>query len=445
MGWKTELLDASFRGVTFEVESVQDDGEKSIVVHEYPYRAGAEIEDLGRKARRIRVTALFWGEDYLSGVASLVKAFEEAGKGELIHPVFGSVQVAIIRWGIPHRADDPDYVALDFEAVEASLDNPFFDYQSPRAGAEQAQASLDASIADALSSTASTVRDKLAVAQEYAQAARARVENVLAAVLDIYDMGQSVVRTALSYVNYPAAFMSDLLAVQSKITSGVDPSGSFSAWTRLSDSFPRLGRTGETVKSEPVVGGVSSRVQGYVSGGVDGRAEPVLAVKKTPAKQPVPLLNAPAPGAGTVEDVGIMAATVAQTVQLAEATGGMLADELDEPSMTPQEIEAVVGNVRERVQDSIDWVRAVADPETDYAASESLRTIADAVQTLGAKVLETRPPLVEHVVETECNAHLLAHKLYGDFTRAAEIVRLNPQIRNPNFIAKGQLLNVYAD
>ena len=176
MGWKTELLDASFRGVTFEVESVQDDGEKSIVVHEYPYRAGAEIEDLGRKARRIRVTALFWGEDYLSGVASLVKAFEETGKGELLHPVFGSVQVAITRWGIPHRADDPDYVALDFEAVEASLDNPFFDYQSPRAGAEQAQASLDASIADALSSTASTVRDKLAVAQEYAQAARARTE-----------------------------------------------------------------------------------------------------------------------------------------------------------------------------------------------------------------------------------------------------------------------------
>ena len=262
MGWKTELLDASFRGVAFEVESVQDDGEKSIVVHEYPYRAGAEIEDLGRKARRIRVTALFWGENYLSGVASLVKAFEEAGKGELIHPVFGSVQVAITRWGIPHRADDPDYVALDFEAVEASLDNPFFDYQSPRAGAEQAQASLDASIADALSSAASTVRDKLAVAQEYAQAARARVENVLSAVLDIYDAGQSVVRTALSYVNYPAAFMSDLLAVQSKITSGVDLSGSFSAWTRLSDSFPRLGRTGETVKSEPIVGGVSSRVQG---------------------------------------------------------------------------------------------------------------------------------------------------------------------------------------
>ena len=94
---------------------------------------------------------------------------------------------------------------------------------------------------------------------------------------------------------------------------------------------------------------------------------------------------------------------------------------------------------------SIDRIRAVSDEKTVYESSEALRTIADAVQTLGAKVLEARPPLVEHVAETECNAHLLAHKLYGDFTRAAEIVRLNPQIRNPNFIAKGQALHVYAD
>lgn len=444
MGWKTELLDASFRGVPFEVESTQDDGEKSVVVHEYPYRAGAEIEDLGRKARRIRITALFWGEDYLSGVTSLVKAFEETGKGELIHPVFGSVQVAITKWGIPHRADDPDYTALDFEAVEASLDNPFFEYRSPRTGAEQAQASLDASIADALSSAASTVREKLAVVQGYAQAARARVERTLSAVLDVYDAGRSVVRSALSYINYPAAFLSDLQAVQSRIVSDADMSGAFSAWARLSDSFPRLGRTGGTVKTEQVVSGVSSRVRGSVSGEALGRAEPVLSIPRPAPPALEPGLSAPAPGAGTVEDAVIMAATVTQTARLAEAAGELLTDELDEPVMTPQEIEAVVGNVRERVQDALDWVRAVEDEKAAYAACEALRAVADAVQTLGAKVLETRPPLVTHTVEVEGNAHLLAHKLYGDFTRAAEIVRLNPQVRNPNFIAKGQVLHVYA-
>ncbi len=384
------------------------------------------------------------GLPHARGGVSLVRAFEERGKGELIHPVFGSVQAAIIRWGIPHRADDPDYVALDFEAVEAELDNPFFDYQSPRSDTEQAQASLDAGITAALSSAASTVRDKLAVVQGYAQAARARVENVLSALLDVYDAGRSVVRSALSYINYPAAFIADLQAVQSKITSDSSLSGSFSAWTRLSDSFPRLGRTGNTIKTEQIVSGVSSRVRGTVSGEVLGRAEAVMSLPRPVPPAIEPQLIAPDPGAGTVEDVAVMAATVTQTVQLAEAAGGLLADELDDPVMTPQEIEAVVGNVRERVQDSIDWVRAVEDEKAAYAACESLRTVADAVQTLGAKVLETRPPLIEHTVEVEGNAHLLAHKLYGDFTRAAEIVRLNPQVRNPNFIAKGQALHVYA-
>ena len=39
---------------------------------------------------------------------------------------------------------------------------------------------------------------------------------------------------------------------------------------------------------------------------------------------------------------------------------------------------------------------------------------------------------------------MLAFKLYGDHTRARELVRINPQVRNPNFIAKGQELLVYA-
>ena len=63
MSWLS-LLDASFRGVPFQVESITDKGEKSLAVHEYPYRPGAEVEDLGRKARVIPVKALFWGLSY---------------------------------------------------------------------------------------------------------------------------------------------------------------------------------------------------------------------------------------------------------------------------------------------------------------------------------------------------------------------------------------------
>ena len=40
--------------------------------------------------------------------------------------------------------------------------------------------------------------------------------------------------------------------------------------------------------------------------------------------------------------------------------------------------------------------------------------------------------------------HLLAFEWYGDYSRFGELLRLNPQIRHPNFIEKGEILNAYA-
>ena len=127
--WAT-MLDASFRGVKFHVAGISDRGEKALAVHEYPYRPGAEVEDLGRRPRAVPVKAIFWGRNYVSEVSALIKAFEESGKGELVHPLFGTLQVCVKSWSIDHDAEKRDYAAVDFEFVEASLDNPFFDAKS---------------------------------------------------------------------------------------------------------------------------------------------------------------------------------------------------------------------------------------------------------------------------------------------------------------------------
>lgn len=95
MAWNLTLQNASFRGVPFEVEAVEDRGDNALVLHEYPWRSGAEVENMGRKARVIPITALFWGVAYEAKLKALVAAFEEEGPGELIHPVFGSVSVAV--------------------------------------------------------------------------------------------------------------------------------------------------------------------------------------------------------------------------------------------------------------------------------------------------------------------------------------------------------------
>lgn len=81
MAWNLTLQDASFRGVSFEVQSVEDRGEKALCVHEYPYRSGAEVEDLGRKPRVIPVTAIFWGVAYESRIKALVAAFRGGRTG----------------------------------------------------------------------------------------------------------------------------------------------------------------------------------------------------------------------------------------------------------------------------------------------------------------------------------------------------------------------------
>lgn len=444
MGWKTDLLEASFRGVRFDVEAVRDNGEKSLAVHEYPYRAGAEVEDLGRKARTISITALFWGTDYLSGVADLVEALEQTGPGELIHPVFGSVKVAIRRWSIPHRADDPDYVAIEFEAVEAGLDNSFFDYKSARGTVEQTQTTLLSGVSGVIDEVSAAVGEKLAVVRDYAQTAQATMQTYLTDAISIYDTGADFVRSALSYVAYPSAFVSDLLAAQAYVISDAQSiTNAFSRVAAMSGHLPSVGRTGITIKTTSrALGGTTGN---YVGGTATGRAEAVLSLPRPQTADNSPSYPAPTPGAGTVEDMVVAAVTATQTAQLAQAVGEVLEDELDAPTMTPAEIEAIVGDVRERVQASLDWCRAACPSDRVHAVSEKLRAVADAVQTLGSTVLETRPAIVEHVVDAECNTHLLAHKLYGDYTRAAEIVRLNPQLRNPNFIAKGQILHVYAD
>ena len=92
MAWNLTLQDASYRGVTFEVQSVEDRGEKALCVHEYPYRSGAEVEDLGRKPRVIPVTAIFWGVAYESRIKALVAALQSDEVREFIESNYnGSV------------------------------------------------------------------------------------------------------------------------------------------------------------------------------------------------------------------------------------------------------------------------------------------------------------------------------------------------------------------
>lgn len=446
MAWNLTLQDASFRGVRFEVETLEDRGEKAACIHEYPYRSGAEIEDMGRKPRVIPVTAIFYGTSYESAVRRLVAAFEESGPGELIHPVFGSVTVVVRRWQIAHSAERHNYATVTFECVEASTDNPFFGASSSRSLAEQALASLSSSLSEALDLSGTELGKTLLSWQGKAAKLVASVQTELQGVLDVLDAGQSVVRSVLSYVEVPAAFLADATAIVHSLKAEADSASSsvISAFSVLSNVLPLPSLTAsESARSYAT--GASAYGSAWVSGpqsALSGRAEAQLALRVSRSASD----RGPQPDAGsaqTPQGLAVVYVTLLESQTVAEAASAALEAELAEPSLTPGEIESLAGNVRARLDDALHYVAAALPQGSVHAVSENLRIAARAMQQLAEAALNARPPLALRRAEIACNFHLFAHRLYGDFTRAAELRRINPQVRNPNFIARGQELLVY--
>lgn len=90
-----DLRPASFRKVPFLVEASDIGVGRRVQVHEYPQQDKPYVDDLGRSARDLTITAFVVGEDYVDQAKAVIGAFEEPGSGILIHPWFGELKVTL--------------------------------------------------------------------------------------------------------------------------------------------------------------------------------------------------------------------------------------------------------------------------------------------------------------------------------------------------------------
>lgn len=91
-GESVQRSNASFRGVSFFVESREEEVGRRVAIHEVPLRDGVFTEDLGRKARQFPVEAFVLGEDWQSRRDSLLEACEQEGPATLVLPRRGSLR-----------------------------------------------------------------------------------------------------------------------------------------------------------------------------------------------------------------------------------------------------------------------------------------------------------------------------------------------------------------
>lgn len=454
MGWDTDLLDARFRGVPFQVLSLMDKGEKSLVVHEYPYRSGGEVEDMGCGARVIPIRAVFWGEGYAYDVQNFVEALEAPGAGELIHPIFGSIRVTIKTWTIEHTAERPDYAEVFFEAVVTVLDEGFLGYRTQQSRVEHS-AGVATSAAQALLDVSTQCFTEHMQELSSSPVLQAQTAQNLSYLLDFYDPLGNVPRSMTLFVHHPRTFVIELLAVQRAIVDSVLVMSVMEGFMYWSGQFPKL---------DPVIGmkcfenkvyypsAAGSWSTQWTTNGSPGKHSlvpslPLVQRVEEGHDSTIGSVDAIYRTEQSVSEARIITHTMlSQTYVCITKASQLLFEEglRQKPSLTPLEIEAIIGNIRSRIQDCLVAVRQTVDKENIHGLSEPLRTAAEAIQTLGSTVLHLRPPLIRYRVAYEESLHLLAHRLYGAYDRAREILHLNPQIYNPNFLPVGQELLIYA-
>lgn len=121
MSWREQLQPASFRGVAFHVLDDTATFGRRTVPHEYPFRDKPFVEDLGRRARTLRIDAVIIGSDYMATRDALIEAIERAGSGKLVHPQYGEMQVSVIDEGlsIQHSSQEGGCCRVSFSCMES--------------------------------------------------------------------------------------------------------------------------------------------------------------------------------------------------------------------------------------------------------------------------------------------------------------------------------------
>jgi prophage DNA circulation protein len=119
------LIGASFRGVTFFVETVERSGGRRAVVHEFPLRNSPFVEDLGRKAIGYRVDGYVLGDDYIAKRDALLDALDGAeGPGSLVLPDYGLLRAVCTNCTARYARDQGGIAMVSMEFAEAPTQTP---------------------------------------------------------------------------------------------------------------------------------------------------------------------------------------------------------------------------------------------------------------------------------------------------------------------------------
>ena len=396
----SQLRQASFRGVAFQVASVEDSNGRRTVTHAYPNFDGTYTEDLGKSPDGFQVDGFVVGADYIDQAARLKKACQQAGSGLLAHPWLGSMTVICLDcrtlWSPSHLRecrlrmtfqeegkrqypdDSNDYAALAEDTVASALETFTLKFR------ETYTTSGPGWISTEMAKVASQAFSLLGQVAKVAGIGSAGLGELLGQV-------QAAINTAGSLAGNAASLAGTVTTLGGKLTTVLEAKGPAAA-----------------LESTLALADYSANLSG---------------------------VNIPTAAARTL--VSSAAGFAALVDRVAVSSGVKLALSADYGSRN----EALAA--KSRIISKLDDLKDVASQSADHESFEALREL----QVLVVEAMDQKagglPGLASvKISPTATPALVLAYDLYQDLGREAEILSRNPQVVHPGLLPGGDYLEV---
>lgn len=395
MSWLERLQQASFRNVPFQVEQAGVSGGRRLAVHEYPLRDRPFAEDLGRDARSYQVEAYVLAStitengqrsgDYMAARDALIEALESGdGPGTLVHPYLGRLQVAVRGYRLSESTREGGIARFSIVFVEAG--------EAAQPATATDTRSLVLARSDALVESATADFSSEWSVEGLPEALVAELESELDRTLDgltrlVGDVSGPIAAAIRAPGNMAVAIVGALGQVQAVASEPLRAIGMYESLFSAGESSPAIAAT------------TGARRQQSRSSAALHR--------------------------------------IVQRVAVAEAARQSAL------ATFPTRDEALA--VRDRLADAIDAQMEAVDPVYGRPVSDVVYQNLSALRAAVSADLRGRgaqlPSVRTIITSATTPALLLAHQIYGDASRAGEIVVRN-NIRHPGFVPGGESLEV---
>lgn len=412
-----DKFQASIDGISFDCETLEDSLEKAIARHEYPYKPGAHLEDMGQKARVIKIRCYFLNERY-EGHKSLIDYIRQTDHAyELTHPKYGLIRGQVESMVVRH--DDREQTAeIDLTFIEdSSITTPTSFSPSVSGGTEEAWITGQAELGDEMR------RD---IGDQFPTDLEELLKDIDPTKTTLFEQYSGLTKAARAYVKRIDQYVSRLKAILDEIVS---PANSLVSTTDYADNM-----IGVTLSS--LAGAIErhsilySTLNDAPDRFLDSFRADVAVIEDE--FEDFGKYTAIAKSQREAVDLGVIlegdqasyqAAKQAAEVATFSPLGRLQKDISDsEDVLTITEIENALATVRSDLQEAIDDARDM----------QSLKTMAATLTDYVISIKKSKPPLVAVNIDNALPLHLVCLKYGLSYNEADQLMAIN-RIPNPNF------------